>query len=286
MEIQQIILAALQIALFASVLTLGFGANKAKPFYLIRRPRLFIRSLLAIYIVVPLVATILLVLVPLPISVKIGMILLTISSVATGSPHTMIRLGANPAYAYSLLMFMSLISIVTVPFSLVILSALPLTHDASVPPLEVVKFIAQSILLPLMVGAIFSRLAPRLTERLSGPINSISGKVLMLGMLSLFALNIGGVVEAGVLSLVVILILTVIALGAGHLLGGPAFGDRAALAIATTQRQMAIATLIAAMNFQNVVIIDAIVIYLIMSTLIVSVYVKWCKRQLVAQTKL
>jgi bile acid:Na+ symporter, BASS family len=140
--------------------------------------------------------------------------------------------------------------------------------------------------LPLMVGAIFSRLAPRLTERLSGPINSISGKVLMLGMLSLFALNIGGVVEAGVLSLVVILILTVIALGAGHLLGGPAFGDRAALAIATTQRQMAIATLIAAMNFQNVVIIDAIVIYLIMSTLIVSVYVKWCKRQLVAQTKL
>ena len=286
MEIQQIILAALQIALFASVLTLGFGANKAEPFYLIRRPRLFIRSLLAIYIVVPLVTTILLVLVPIPISVKIGMILLTISSVATGSPHTMIRLGANPAYAYSLLMFMSLISIVTVPFSLVILSALPLTHDASVPPLEVVKFIAQSILLPLMVGAIFSRLAPRLTERLSGPINSISGKVLMLGMLSLFALNIGGVVEAGVLSLVVILILTVIALGAGHLLGGPAFGDRAALAIATTQRQMAIATLIAAMNFQNVVIIDAIVIYLIMSTLIVSVYVKWCKRQLVAQTKL
>jgi bile acid:Na+ symporter, BASS family len=80
-------------------------------------------------------------------------------------------------------------------------------------------------------------------------------------------------------------VLTAVALAVGHLLGGPALGERAALAIASSQRQMAIATLIAAINFPSPVTIDVIVIYLIINILAIKLYTKWCKKQLVAQTE-
>jgi bile acid:Na+ symporter, BASS family len=88
-----------------------------------------------------------------------------------------------------------------------------------------------------------------------------------------------------VLSFIVLLVLTAVALAAGHLLGGPALGDRAALAMASAKRQMAIATLIAAINFPAEVTIDVIVSYLIITILVTIPYTKWCKKQLMAQAE-
>lgn len=285
MTAEQVVLMLLQVVLFTSVLTMGFKATLSEPFFLISRPRLFIRTFLAMYVVVPVVTAAILALVPLPVDVKIGVILLAISPVVTTLPHKMLALGANPAYVYSLLISMSLVAVIMVPISLAILTALPLTHDASVPPFKVVKIIAQTVLMPLIIGAIIRRLAPRWAERLSQPINAISGKVLLAALLALLFLNLGGIAEAGVLSFIVLLVLTALALAAGHLLGGPAFGDRVALAMASAQRQMAIATLIAAINFPGAVTIDVIVIYLIITILATMLYTKWCKKQLVAQAE-
>jgi bile acid:Na+ symporter, BASS family len=285
MTAEQVILMLLQVVLFTSVLTMGFKATLSEPFFLFRRPSLFIRTFLAMYVVVPVVTAVILALVPLPVGVKIGVILLATSSVAITSPHNMLALGATPAYVYSLLISMSLIAVVMVPISLAILTALPLAHDASVPPFEVVKLIAQAILMPMIIGAIIRRLAPRWAERLSQPINAISGKVLMAALLALLGLNLGGIAEAGVLSFIVLFVLTAVALVAGHLLGGPALGDRAALAMASAQRQIAIATLIAAINFPGAVTTDVIVIYLIITILATIPYTKWCKKQLMAQAK-
>ncbi|MFZ0346039.1 MAG: hypothetical protein WAL24_12860 [Nitrososphaeraceae archaeon] len=85
----------------------------------------------------------------------------------------------------------------------------------------------------------------------------------------------GGIADAGVLSL------TAVALAAGHLLGGPAFGDRIALAMTSTKCQMWIAMLIAAINVQGTVTIDEIVIYRIITNLATM----GCKKQLVTQAK-
>jgi BASS family bile acid:Na+ symporter len=285
MTAEQVVLMLLQVVLFTSVLTLGFKTTLSEPFFLISRPRLFIRTFLAMYVVVPVATALILTLMPLPVGVKIGVILLAISPVAVGSPHNMLALGATPAYVYFLLISMSLIAVVVVPISLAILTALPLAHDASVPQFEVVKIIAQTVLLPLIIGAIIRRLAPRWAECLSQPINAISGKVLLAALLALLVLNLGGIAEVGVFSFIVLFVLTVVSLAAGHLLGGPAFGDRVALAMASAQRQMAIATLIAAINFPGAVTIDVIVIYLLITMLVTIPYTKWCKKQLVAQVK-
>ena len=63
-----------------------------------------------------------------------------------------------------------------------------------------------------------------------------AGKALLVILFALLTLNFGGVKEVTFLSFIVIFGLTAFALFAGHLLGGPAFGDRAALAIAAAER--------------------------------------------------
>ena len=102
---------------------------------------------------------------------------------------------------------------------------------------------------------------------------------------ALLALNLDGITEAGLLSFIILSFLTASALAAGHFLGGSAIGDRAALAMAAAQRQTAIATLIAAINFPSSVTINVIVIYLIINILAIKLYTKWCKKRLVAQTE-
>jgi predicted Na+-dependent transporter len=62
-------------------------------------------------------------------------------------------------------MSMTLISVVMVPISLAILTALPLALDAIAPPFEVAKTLAQVVVLPLIIGSAIRRLAPRLAER-------------------------------------------------------------------------------------------------------------------------
>lgn len=285
MTIEQAILILLQATLFISALNLGFGAKRFEMSFLFRRPGLFARTFLAMYVVVPVVTAVILILVPLPVGVKTAMILLAISPIAIALPFKMEAMGANPAYAYSLLISMSLISVVVVPISLIILTALPLAYDASVPLVEVVKIIVQSILIPLMLGAVIRRLAPRWADRLSKSINAVIGKVSVAALLGLLLLNLSGIMEAGVLSFVVIFVLVAVSLAAGHLLGGPAFGDRVALALAASSRQMGIAMLIAYINFPAAVTVDVIVIYLFATILATIPYTKWCKKQIAGQTK-
>src|SRR3954469_7183762 len=115
MTAEQVIVMLLQVVLFTSVLTLGFKATLSEPFILFRRPSLLVRTFLAMYVVVPVVTAVILALVPLPVGVKTGVILLAVSPVALTSRHNMLALGANPGYVYSLLISMSLISVVMVP---------------------------------------------------------------------------------------------------------------------------------------------------------------------------
>ena len=285
MTAEKITLVALQVATFASIMAVGFKASAMEPFFLFRRPSLLIRTFVAMYVVVPVVTGVVFALVPLPIGVKVGLTLLAISSALTTSPHQMLGLGANPSYVFSLLISVSLLAVITVPLSLAILTALPLAADGSAPPLQVARLIATTFLLPLVVGALVSRFAPRFADRVSDPMTAWSGKVLMATLVALLILNFGGVKEVGVLSFVVTAGLTVAAMAAGHLLGGPAFGDRAALAIAASSRHTSMAALIAAINFPDKKGTMVVIVVYKIATMIATIpYTKWCQKQLAAQT--
>src|SRR5438445_13634229 len=103
MTVEKIVLIALQVTMFVSVIALGFKATLAEPFFLFRRPGLLLRTFLALYVVVPVVTGVVVGVVPLPIGITVGLSLLAISSVFTTSPHKLLGLGATRAYVVAFL---------------------------------------------------------------------------------------------------------------------------------------------------------------------------------------
>jgi BASS family bile acid:Na+ symporter len=284
MSAEKVIGLALQLALFASVLALGFKTTLADVLYLWRRPALLARSFVAMYVIVP-VVTVLVLALPLSLGLKVGLTLLAISSALGVSGIKMLALGGSPPYVYGLLVTTSLLAVITVPLSLAILTALPLAADASVPPLQVAKIVAMTFLLPLVIGAIFGRISPRIADRIAGPLNAAAGYVLLATLLGLLVLNFAAIWQkTGVLEYLVIAVLTIVALGVGHWLGGPDPGNRTALAIASAERNPGIAALIAALNFPDHQAVVMIVMYKIVTLLVMIPYTKWCKQQIAARS--
>jgi bile acid:Na+ symporter, BASS family len=179
-------------AIIASVLALGFNASASDILYLWHRPGLVLRSFIAMYVVMPLIAVLLVLLLPLPPGGKEGLVLVAISAGAPLLPKTMLKLGCNPPYVYSLLVSTSLAAVLTIPTSLVLLSPI-LPENARESILSVAVVVARTFLVPLTVGILVRRLAPRTADRIRGPVLLVAGLVLVTVLLSFLVLNFSAV---------------------------------------------------------------------------------------------
>jgi len=120
------------LCILSTVFAIGLNATRADVVYLLHKPRLFVRSLLAMYVITPAIAMILVRVFDAPLRVEIAVLLMAISAGEPALPKKLLKLGANPAYVYSLAVTTSLLAIVTVPVSLALLSAF-FEKDVSVP---------------------------------------------------------------------------------------------------------------------------------------------------------
>src|SRR5262249_38103709 len=124
MEAGKVLAFLLQAAVIASVLALGLKARVADVLYLWHRPGLLLRSFTAMYLVTPLIAVLLVLLLNLPPGQSLGLLLVAISAGAPLLPKTLLKLGCNPPYVYSLLVCTALAAVLTVPCSLAVLRPL------------------------------------------------------------------------------------------------------------------------------------------------------------------
>ena len=85
-------------------------------------------------------------------------------------------------------------------------------------------------------------------------------------------------VGLGPQALLAMVLLTAVALAAGHLLGGPHPEDRAALAVASATRHPGLALLVANANFPEVGVAAVVLAYIVVSGLASIPYTLWVKR--------
>ena len=272
----------LQGAVIASVLALGLNARPADLLYLWRRPGLLFRSFLAMYVLTPLIAVLLVALLALPPGQSLGLMLVAVSAGAPLLPKTMLKLGCNPPYVYSLMVSTSLAAVLTVPSSLAVLSPL-LPESVREAPLSVAAIVARTFFVPLAVGMAFRRLAPHTADRLRRPVMLTAGLVLVAVLLGLLALHISAVVAVDLPSLGAIAALTVAGLAVGHLLGGPEPGDRIGLALASSSRHLGLAAVIAVTNFPELHPLPMVLIFIVVSALATMLYARWYTRPLAAR---
>lgn len=266
------LLLLLKISVGIIILAIGMDSTLREIAYLWRRPGLLFRSVLAMYVLVPLAALALVKILTLPPGVEIGLLVLAVSAGAPLLPRKLLNIG-DGAYIFSLVVTSTLLAIMLVPVWLAVLGP----QFGNPPNLEssrVAWVLAKSFLLPLALGMLVRWLFPAVAERIGDRLMAVAGLLLTVCALLLLLLHWDVLLEASVSGVLTLAGLIVIALVIGHLLGGPAEEDRTALAIACSTRHLGIAVLVAASlpGPRTAIIIAA---YILTSAVISIPYLRW-----------
>jgi bile acid:Na+ symporter, BASS family len=266
------LLILLKVAVACIILAIGMDATLKDTTYLWRRPGLLLRSVLAMYVLVPLAALALVKVLTLAPGVEIGLLVLAVSAGAPLLPRKLMKIG-DGAYIFSLVVTSSLLAILLVPAWLAVLGAL-FDYPVSLRPDRVALVLAKSFLLPLALGMVVRRLFPAIAERVGSRLMAIAGLVLTACALTLLILHCDILLIARWSGVLTLAALVAISLAIGHLLGGPAEGDRTALAIACATRHIGIAVLVAA-SVPGPRTSVIVAFYILTSAVISIPYLRW-----------
>ena len=276
--------ALLHLAITTSIMLvvagLGLHATWQDALYLFRQPRLLIRSLLSMNVVMPLVAMGLVVVLDLPLPVKIALVALAVSPVPPLLPNKEAKAGGRVSYAIGLLVALALLSIVVVPITVSWFASV-FDRSGHIAPAQVAKVVLSSVLVPLAAGIVVRHLFPALAAKLARPV-SILGMVLLVvsGLPLLHAAwpAVQALIGSG--TVLVFAAMAVIGLAVGHALGGPDASTRTVLALSTTSRHPAVALTVAlGSGADKMQALAAVLLYVIIALLISVPYVAWRRKR-------
>ena len=276
--------------LLGSILLLVFGLGLRSTVgdadYLFRRPGLLARSLIAMYVVMPLVVIGVLLQLDLRPPVKIALVALALSPVPPFLPSKQMKLSGSKGYIYGLLIAASVLAVVWVPFVTWLFSA-RFGHGLRVQVPRVVGIVSLTVLLPLAAGMIVRHYLPERSIRLSRVLSAVGTALLIVAFIPVLAAQ-GGALRSliGDGTLLAIIVFTAIGLLIGHLLGGPDPENETVLALATASRHPAVALAIASTIFPEQRLAPAAVLLaLIVGMLAAFPYTAWRRRVHTANSK-
>jgi BASS family bile acid:Na+ symporter len=284
MDTKQIVLLALQVAIFATVFGFGLQAKRDDLTYILRRPRLLLRSLLAMFVLMPVVVVILVKALELRMPVEVVLVVLAISPIPPLLPNKEMKAGGLPSYGLGLMLLFGLVAIALTPL-LVEVMARVFDRPVTMSPGAIARIVVVMILAPLVAGMIVRALLPRVAISLRSAVRWAANGLLVLGVLAVLAGSWSAIWAAtGGGTLIAMLAFVVVGLVVGHVLGGPDPEHAAVLALSTACRHPAIAFAVASANYPNEHFGGIILVYLIASAIAALPYVKWQRQRALRAT--
>jgi BASS family bile acid:Na+ symporter len=273
-----LVLLGIKISIVITVLGIGLSTTRGDATSVFRDPVQLVRSLLAMQVIVPLFAILVVRTFDLEIPVKIALIALSVSPVPPIWPKRTLQAGGELAYTIGLLVASSLLSILIIPSAVYMMESI-FSVPLRMSPASIGSIVFVTVILPLFVGIEIRRLWPRFANRASETVTKAGFALLVLCALPLLVKSLPAMASLiGNGTLLTMIALVLVGLGAGHLLGGPVEGERTVLGLASATRHPAIALTIATANFPNELVPAAIVLYLLVSFIVSTPYVVWNKR--------
>lgn len=279
MSLATLVPLALSLSIALVVLALGLRADFHDAFYLVLRPGLLFRSLLAMYVVMPAVAAGLVAALPLDPAVEVALVALALSPVPPVLPAKQEKAGGEPSYVLGLLLAATIGTVFVVPSGIFLLGHFfEPTH--AVPLDAVAPVVVITVILPLMLGMVVRRSDPAFAARMAPRIAPAATVLLVAALTPLLFAHFDTIVRVvGNGTLLVLAVFTGTGLLVGHVLGGPDPGHRTALALATGTRHPGVALAIASATFPNVTAVAAVVLWhLVIAAAVTLPYTKRRRR--------
>lgn len=238
-------------SVFLSVLALALRARTEDVLYLFREWRLGLRAFVAIFVIVPLAAALLVSAFEFRHEVEVAIMVLSVSPIPPLLPKRQLKSGAEGNYITGLLVAAALVSPIVAPVGLHLFGAL-LGNDAHVSFANLGTTLAITIVVPLLLGLGLQKLLGEHADRVSDRLGKFAALLLVACGLVLLVMLFPAIVRlVGEGTLVALISLIIVGLLAGYLLGGPSRTHRGALALAAAVRHPGVAMGIAATNFPD-----------------------------------
>ena len=272
----EILLVALKLSIALLIFAIGLGSTFSDLTYLLRRPALALRSIFAMYVMVPVAALALVFALPLSPGARAALLVFAVSAGAPLLPRKLSPFG-NSSYVFSLVTLSSVLAIFLVPAWVSMISA-RFDLETTISMATVAKLLAKAFLLPLAIGMVVRAIIGDAGDKLSDGLMKVAGVVLLVTALVLLATNWELMLKLRGEGMIALVALILIALAIGHLMGGPDEDDRTALAIACATRHIGIA-LVVASAFPGPATVVIVLAYTIATAAVSLPYLRWRRKR-------
>lgn len=262
------VLTIIHLTIAAVAFATGLNASSARLAALRDEPALMLRALLAVLVVVPVIA-VLLVKVVAPSNAVGGGIL--IAALAIGPVAAFRRSKKSELdLALGLDVALLVLSLIYVPIAVWLVGA-AFDRELRLGVAEVAQVVLPLQLVPLLLGLALGRLAPRLTARLEKPLTLVTNLALGLIVLVVVVVVARPLLALGVRSWILIASFACLAIATGHVLGGPRAASRMVVASFSALRFPGLAIAISALAIDRGVT-TVVLAYVVCSALALSAY--------------
>ncbi|WP_277556068.1 bile acid:sodium symporter family protein [Halobaculum limi] len=255
-------LATLSVLVFVvtSMLAMGLNLTVGQILDPLRDLALVAKALVANFVLVPLLAYAILLVIPLTEAQSIGLILLATAAGAPFLPKLVEMAKADVAFGVGLMVLLMVVTVAYVPIVLPFL--LP---GVQVDPVEIAQSLVVLMLVPLGLGLFVRARYADTAARLQPTVNQTSSTALVFLVVLMLVLNVQTLISViGTGVIIAFAVLIVGSLGVGWLVGGPTTDTRAVLGLGTAQRNVSAALVVGAANFEDP---DVVVMLVVGATL-------------------
>jgi BASS family bile acid:Na+ symporter len=241
-------------------------------------PAVLARAFVAVNVVVPLVAVLVALLLPIERVAAVALLLMAVSPLAPLVPGRALKVGGKRASVLATFVILIALSIVLVPITVKLVGWV-FERELDVPVGALTKLVLVSAVLPIVAGFGFAAIAPAAAERLA-PILTLLANI-VLGLFVLLVLWVAGAQMWALIgngTILAFAIVTVAGIVAGHLLGGPDWGGRGALAMAASIRHPGMAVMLARFYDTDKAVVVGVLLFLLNGVVLTAIYQAWLKR--------
>jgi BASS family bile acid:Na+ symporter len=254
-----------------SMLAMGMSLTMSQILEPLKNARLVILVLLANFVLVPLWAYVLTLVLPLGQPLQIGLMVLATAAGAPFLPKLVQGAKGNVAFGVGMMVLLMVVTILYMPIVLPLL--LP---GVSVNPWDIAKSLIILMLVPLALGMLFKSHSPDSAEHWQPVMNKTSTVSVLVLLVVGLGLNISNIINLiGSFGLLAILLLVGGSLLIGFLLGGGDPATRSVMGLGTAQRNISAAILVTAQNFAGTETLPFVLVAGVLLLLVLLPAAKW-----------
>lgn len=231
------------IFLSASMLSIGLQVNFKDFSLLLKRKVLLLKSLVANFIIVPVIGIVMVKIFPLPAEVGLAFVALALTPGGLSALQFGTKIKGESAYISFMVLMLSVLAAFISPY--LISFFLPKGVVLVIPYCRMLLFLTVFLFLPILLGILVKYKLSEFADKMS-KISALLGTVAFVAMIVLTLGVRRAAISAYMLEIILIMLLFIFfTMLIGWVMGGPKRKDRQVLTIVTSMRNVAICLVIA-----------------------------------------